>query len=55
MVIPLRVSWNLRISLIEKLSIDIVFIVGMIAMVFAIVRVVSLNSSVNEGQVSLHG
>jgi hypothetical protein len=52
MAIPLRVLWSLRISLVEKLSVGVVFIVGIITMVFAIVRVVSLNSSVNGGQVS---
>lgn len=52
MAIPLRVLWNLRISLVEKFSVGIVFVVGIITMVFAIVRVVSLNSSVNGGQVS---
>jgi hypothetical protein len=52
MAIPLRVLWNLRISLVEKFSVGVVFIVGTITMVFAIVRVVSLNSSENGGQVS---
>ena len=52
MAIPLRVLWNLRISLVEKFSVGVVFVVGIITMVFAIVRVVSLNSSVNGGQVS---
>lgn len=52
MIIPIRVLVSLRITLVEKLSIGVVFIVGIITMVFAIVRVVSLNSSVNGGQVS---
>jgi divalent metal cation (Fe/Co/Zn/Cd) transporter len=52
MVIPIRVLVSLRITLVQKLSIGVVFIVGIITMVFAIVRVVSLNSSVNGGQVS---
>ncbi|OBT70263.1 hypothetical protein VE03_00248 [Pseudogymnoascus sp. 23342-1-I1] len=52
MIIPIRVLISLRITLIEKLSIGVVFIVGIITMVFAIVRVISLNSSVNGGQVS---
>ena len=52
MVIPVRVLVSLRITLVQKLSIGVVFIVGIITMVFAIVRVVSLNSSVNGGQVS---
>ncbi|OBT90781.1 hypothetical protein VE02_00625 [Pseudogymnoascus sp. 03VT05] len=52
MVIPIRVLVSLRITLVQKISIGVVFIVGIITMVFAIVRVVSLNSSVNGGQVS---
>ncbi|KFY21035.1 hypothetical protein V491_03212 [Pseudogymnoascus sp. VKM F-3775] len=52
MIIPIRVLVSLRITLVEKLSIGVVFIVGIITMVFAVVRVVSLNSSVNGGQVS---
>lgn len=52
MLIPIRVLVNLRITLVQKLSIGVVFIVGIITMVFAIVRVISLNSSVNGGQVS---
>lgn len=52
MAIPLRVLWNLRINLVEKLSVGVVFVVGIITMIFAIVRVVSLNSSMNGGQVS---
>lgn len=52
MIIPIRVLVSLRITLLEKLSIGVVFIVGIITMVFAIVRVISLNSSVNGGQVS---
>ena len=52
MAIPIRVLWNLRISLVEKLSIGVVFIVGIITMVFAIVRVVSLNKNTSGGQVS---
>ncbi|KAL3419256.1 hypothetical protein PVAG01_09478 [Phlyctema vagabunda] len=52
MAIPIRLLWNLRISTIEKVSLCIVFTVGIITMVFAIVRVVSLDSSVSGGQVS---
>lgn len=52
MAIPLRVLWNLRISLIEKFSVGAVFVVGIITMVFAVVRVVSLNKSTSGGQVS---
>lgn len=52
MIIPIRVLVTLRITLVQKLSIGVVFAVGIITMVFAIVRVISLNSSVNGGQVS---
>lgn len=52
MIIPIRVLVNLRITPVQKLSIGVVFIFGIITMVFAIVRVISLNSSVNGGQVS---
>ena len=52
MLIPIRVLWTLKMSLIEKISIGGVFVVGIITMVFAIVRSVSLDSSVTAGQVS---
>ncbi|CAM1503358.1 Fc.00g081340.m01.CDS01 [Cosmosporella sp. VM-42] len=52
MITPLRVLWTLKMSLIEKISIAIVFLVGLITMVTAIIRSVSLESSVNSGQVS---
>jgi hypothetical protein len=52
MAIPVRVLWNLRISLVEKISIGVVFVVGIITMVTAIVRSVSLESTSGGGQVS---
>ncbi|KIN08814.1 hypothetical protein OIDMADRAFT_76981, partial [Oidiodendron maius Zn] len=52
MAIPIRVLWNLRISLLEKISIGVVFVVGIITMVTAIVRSVSLESTSGGGQVS---
>ncbi|KND86517.1 hypothetical protein TOPH_08858 [Tolypocladium ophioglossoides CBS 100239] len=52
MVVPIRVLWNLRISLVEKISIGVVFVVGLITMVTAIIRSVSLKSSSSSGQVS---
>ena len=52
MAVPIRVLWNLRISLLEKLSLGFVFVVGIITMVTAIVRSVSLESSSGGGQVS---
>lgn len=52
MAVPIRVMWNLRISLVEKISIGVVFLVGVITMVTAIIRSVSLESSASSGQVS---
>ena len=52
MAVPLRVLWNLRISRIEKFSIGLVFMVGLITMATAVIRSVALNSSSSTGQVS---
>ncbi|KAG8417174.1 hypothetical protein J3459_012570 [Metarhizium acridum] len=52
MAVPVRVIWNLRISAVEKISIGVVFLVGIFTMVTAIIRSVSLESSVSSGQVS---
>ncbi|OAA70646.1 hypothetical protein ISF_02620 [Cordyceps fumosorosea ARSEF 2679] len=52
MAVPLRVLWNLKISRVEKLSIGLIFAVGIITMATAIIRSVSLNSSSSTGQVS---
>ncbi|KAF7559901.1 hypothetical protein G7046_g4249 [Stylonectria norvegica] len=52
MITPLRVIWTLKMSLVEKISIAIVFLVGIITMITAIIRSVSLESSVASGQVS---
>ena len=52
MAIPIGLLWNLQISTIEKLGLGVVFAVGIITMVFAIVRVVSLDASTSAGQVS---
>lgn len=52
MAVPIRVLWNLRISVVEKLSLGFIFVVGIITMVTAIVRSVSLESSSDGGQVS---
>lgn len=52
MVIPVRLLWTLQISIKEKLSIGFCFCVGLITMVIAIIRVVSLDSSVANGQVN---
>ncbi|KAH7311803.1 hypothetical protein BKA65DRAFT_558443 [Rhexocercosporidium sp. MPI-PUGE-AT-0058] len=52
MAIPVQILYSLRISTAQKLSVGVVFIVSIITMVFAVVRVVSLDSSVANGQVS---
>jgi hypothetical protein len=52
MSIPIRLLWNLQINTVEKISIGGAFSVGVITMIFAIVRVVSLDSSVQAGEVS---
>ena len=52
MALPVRLLWNLKISTMEKFSLCVVFTVGIITMVFAIVRVVSLDVSTSGGQVS---
>ncbi|KAJ6440052.1 CFEM domain-containing protein [Purpureocillium lavendulum] len=52
MAVPIRVLWNLRISFLEKISIGVVFVVGILTMVTAIIRSVSLESSTSAGQVS---
>lgn len=48
----MRVLWGLRMSLVEKLSVGVVFAVGLITMVTAIIRSVTLESSSTSGQVS---
>jgi hypothetical protein len=52
MAVPVRVMWNLKITLVEKFSVGIVFIVGILTMVTAIIRSVSLESSTSSGQVN---
>ncbi len=52
MAIPIRVLLTLRITTVEKFSIGFVFLVGIITMVAAIIRSVSLYGSINGGQVS---
>jgi hypothetical protein len=52
MALPLRLLWNLKISLREKFALGLVFTVGIITMVFAIVRTVSLDGTTTKGQVS---
>ena len=52
MAVPIRVLWYLSISLLEKVSIGVIFAVGIITMITAIIRSVSLESSASGGQVS---
>jgi hypothetical protein len=52
MAVPIRVLWYLSISLLEKISIGVIFAVGIITMITAIIRSVSLESSTSGGQVS---
>lgn len=52
MAVPVQILYNLRISTAQKLSVGVVFVVGTITMIFAVVRVVSLNSDTKNGEVS---
>ncbi|KAL7943910.1 hypothetical protein V8C42DRAFT_327149 [Trichoderma barbatum] len=52
MAVPMRVLWGLQMSLVEKISIGVIFAVGLITMVTAIIRSVTLESSSTSGQVS---
>lgn len=52
MAIPIRLLWNLQISIQEKLALGVVFTVGIITMIVAIVRTVSLDRTTSGGQVS---
>ncbi|EFX00399.1 hypothetical protein CMQ_7401 [Grosmannia clavigera kw1407] len=52
MLIPVRVLWTLKISTVEKFSAAFVFGVGILTMITAIIRSVSLVSSTSAGQVS---
>ncbi|KAM3436122.1 hypothetical protein NHJ13734_005223 [Beauveria thailandica] len=52
MAIPLRVLWSLKMARLEKMSIGLIFVVGLITMATAIIRSVLLNSSSSSGQVS---
>ena len=52
-MIPIRVLFTLRISRIEKISIGLIFMVGLITMATGIIRTVSLNSAPKaDGEVS---
>lgn len=45
MTIPIRLLWNLQISRIEKICVGFAFSVGIITMLFAIIRVISLDTT----------
>ncbi|RDW65230.1 CFEM-containing protein [Coleophoma crateriformis] len=52
MAIPIRLLWGLQKSIPEKLSLGTVFSVGLITMVVAIIRAVSLKANASGGQIS---
>lgn len=52
MALPVRLIWNLRITFQEKLGLGVLFTFGIITMIFAIVRSVSLDATTASGQVS---
>ncbi|KAH8816926.1 CFEM domain-containing protein [Xylogone sp. PMI_703] len=52
MSIPIRLLWTLRISALEKLSVGFAFSVGVITMVIAIIRVISLDNTTEDGEVN---
>lgn len=52
MAIPIRLLWNLRITTTEKAGLCVIFTVGILTMIAAIVRVVSLGAGTEGGQVN---
>jgi hypothetical protein len=52
MAVPIRLLWNLRITASEKAGLCVIFAVGILTMIAAIVRVVSLGSGTEGGQVN---
>ncbi|RDW59489.1 CFEM-containing protein [Coleophoma cylindrospora] len=52
MAIPIRLLWSLQKSIAERLSFGTVFSVGLITMVVAIIRAVSLHASISGGEFS---
>jgi hypothetical protein len=51
MAIPIRLLWNIHISLLQKISVGIAFTFGLITIVAAIVRAVSLNKAAGQEDV----
>ncbi|KAE9363007.1 hypothetical protein N431DRAFT_390519 [Stipitochalara longipes BDJ] len=52
MGIPVQILYTLQISKVQKFSVGVVFTVGIITMIVAIIRVISLDSSKKNGDVS---
>jgi hypothetical protein len=52
MAVPIRLLWNLQITGAEKAGLGLIFTVGILTMIAAIIRVISLDSSVQAGQVN---
>ncbi|KAH0544804.1 hypothetical protein FGG08_001033 [Glutinoglossum americanum] len=52
MALPMRLLWNLRISRAEKISVACIFGVGVICMIFATIRVISISQKAETGQAS---
>lgn len=48
MALPLRLLWDLRVNKKQKLALTIIFSLGCIIIVFAIVRVVQIRASTNH-------
>ena len=52
MALPMRLLVNLRISRAEKISVACIFGVGVICMIFATIRVISISEKAATGQAS---
>jgi hypothetical protein len=52
MALPMRLLWNLRITRAEKISVACIFGVGVICMIFAIIRIISISEKAETGQAS---
>jgi hypothetical protein len=53
MAFPIRLIWNLRINRMQKVAVGVVFSVGIITMICAIVRTSSLGVAANGGQIPM--
>ncbi|KAH0565992.1 hypothetical protein GP486_000603 [Trichoglossum hirsutum] len=52
MALPMRLLWNLRITAAEKISVACIFGVGVICMIFAVIRIISISEKAETGQAS---